>query len=759
MNRLLKDKNFTALSAVFLLEMLVTAVLFVMFFIPSKSYSIQPGESIRLPLGHYYLTCEYEIESGINTVNYLYIQNSDGSVKGIAQVENYLGENNDSLTTEFWINGHSRDITISVRQIGENEESPSAHIAACTITSTKYICAIMFAVMSMLLALTFVYSQIKNKKIVISRDDVKKLCIFAVVFLISCIPLLSKKLLVGWDLEIHLVRIEGIMQGYKAGQLPVRVEPAFNGGYGYAFSTYYGGLFYNIAAIARLIGFSIQGAYKIYVVVINLATILISYYCFKLMFENDRTAMYGSILYSLSLYRLFDLYQRGAVGEYTAITFLPLVAAGLWKIYTASPEEEGYGRLWILPVLGYTGIIQAHILSTEISGLFTVIICLVLFKKTFRKKTFIVLLKIVLFTIVLNLWFLYPFIENYMFEDTIISGKLLQGQELSNNVSIRAMFKYNFGKPESWYNILEAGSGPALLIIAVLIVYGMVTNTLEKQDKNRLFFVAVFAAIATIICTNRFPWNAIIEKLNPEYIDSHALSKIAEVVRNCILNIQYAFRFMIISCLLVTVTACILYNRKDRVIKYAGYAIVFIMLFQAIYSGVSFIINGRYEKYLSINDNNVGFSSSIGNMEYIPLTADGRMPYLEQFYDVHYCFTTNSEVTEYHKQYTNIYAHVVADKENVGIVEFPLLYYRGYKIVDVNTGKKFQPFKIGECARLGIITEPDYEGDIKVYYAGENMWHVMDVISLLAFIGLIAYIVVSKTAVYAKKRASKTLPK
>ena len=192
MNRLLKDKNFTALSAVFLLEMLVTAVLFVMFFIPSKSYSIQSGESIRLPLGHYYLTCEYEIESGIDTVNYLYIQNSDGSVKGIAQVENYLGENNDSLTTEFWINGHSRDITISVRQIGENEESPSAHIAACTITSTKYICAIMFAVMIMLLALTFVYSQIKNKKIVISRDDVKKLCIFAVVFLISCIRCLAK---------------------------------------------------------------------------------------------------------------------------------------------------------------------------------------------------------------------------------------------------------------------------------------------------------------------------------------------------------------------------------------------------------------------------------------------------------------------------------------------------------------------------------------------------------------------------------------
>lgn len=750
MKKSLQYRQCKSLWLVFIAELIVLSAILIIFFIPSKKYVIHQGESIKLPYGHYYVTCDYKIKDDTGIANFVYIQKPDGSVDGIVQGEDYLSSDANSYKTEFWITGLKKEIQISVRQIDDINESQAVEIEKYIIESTKYAYVILFFIVLFIAALTLTGIFLKSKVLTLSKYDIEKICIFMFVLLISCIPLFNKNLLVGWDIEIHLVRIEGIMQGFKAGQFPVRVEPAFNGGYGYAFSTYYGGLFYNIAAIARLIGFSIQNAYKIYVVFINIATMLISYYCFKIMFENDKTALYGSILYTLSLYRIFDLYQRGAVGEYTAITFLPLVAAGLWKIYTCAIDDADYKRLWILPVFGYTGIIQSHILSTEIAGIFTILACLVLFKRTFRKKTFVVLLKIVIYTIILNLWFLYPFFENYLFEDTIISENLLQPDTLSNDITLFGMFKYNFGRPKSWYTVLEAGVGPTLAIVLFMVIYAFFGKVLRKNDKKMLIFTAVFAGISIIISTNIFPWNGIIKKLNTENIDSNVISTIASLLRNCIINIQYAFRFMIISILFITITVCILHVKRDRVIKYAGYAMLAFVIVQTIYSGISFLINGRYEKYLGINDNNVGFSTSIGNMEYIPLTAEGEMPFLEQFYNMHYCYTTNAKVTNYTKQYTNINAHIIADKESTGIIEFPLLYYRGYKVVDVNTGQEFKTFKIGKCSRLGIITESGYEGDIKVYYAGKMMWHVMDVVSFVAFVILISYIIVLKKSSKSK---------
>ena len=52
-------------------------------------------------------------------------------------------------------------------------------------------------------------------------------------------------------------------------------------------------------------------------------------------------------------------------------------------IYTKTKDEK-YKYRWIIPAIGYTAIIQSHLISTEIVGGFTIIICLLLFKKTFK---------------------------------------------------------------------------------------------------------------------------------------------------------------------------------------------------------------------------------------------------------------------------------------------------------------------------------------------------------------------------------------
>lgn len=65
-----------------------------------------------------------------------------------------------------------------------------------------------------------------------------------------------------------------------------------------------------------------------------------------------------------------------------------LIVVGLWNIYTMDVDDKRYSHQWIVPMIGYTGVIESHIISTELVAMATVLTCLVLFKRTFKLKRF-----------------------------------------------------------------------------------------------------------------------------------------------------------------------------------------------------------------------------------------------------------------------------------------------------------------------------------------------------------------------------------
>ena len=95
----------------------------------------------------------------------------------------------------------------------------------------------------------------------------------------------------------------------------------------------YSDVFLYPAAVLRILGFSLQTSYKVYVASITAATVGITFYALRKMFRSDCAALLGTALYTLSFYRLTNVFVRAAVGEYTAMAFLPLVVYGLWRIY------------------------------------------------------------------------------------------------------------------------------------------------------------------------------------------------------------------------------------------------------------------------------------------------------------------------------------------------------------------------------------------------------------------------------------------
>ena len=186
----------------------------------------------------------------------------------------------------------------------------------------------------------------------------------------------------GHDLEFHLLRIEGIKDGLLSGEFPVRIQPNWMNEYGYGVSIFYGDIFLYIPALLRIVGFGVQGAYKIYVFLINILTALLSFYSFNRLTQNHRIGLLGSFIFTSSIYRLNCIYVRAAVGEYTAMAFMPLYFLGIYEVLFK--EHDRKRRDWICVAIGCIGMVFSHIITCEIVAIITIAIGIVYYKKLLK---------------------------------------------------------------------------------------------------------------------------------------------------------------------------------------------------------------------------------------------------------------------------------------------------------------------------------------------------------------------------------------
>lgn len=221
------------------------------------------------------------------------------------------------------------------------------------------------------------------------------------------LPLFGQSVFYSEDMLFHFARINGIYEGLRTGQFPVRINPTQLSGYGYITGTMYPQLFLYFPAILKFFHISSMLGMKLLLLGGNLAVPVFSYAAVQGMCRNSRTAFVAAVFYTLNPYRLINFYSRGAVGEGLAMVFLPLVLWGTYEILRGRRE-----KWWIL-TLGMTGVLSAHLLSME---LYAVMIfggiVLWIFSKERNDiwKRLFAMGKAALGTVFLNLYFLGPFL-------------------------------------------------------------------------------------------------------------------------------------------------------------------------------------------------------------------------------------------------------------------------------------------------------------------------------------------------------------
>lgn len=583
-----------------------------------------------------------------------------------------------------------------------------------------FLCC-LFAVIDLLILFhrKWIHPYTKEKKLV--AMTLTGICI------LTSLPLFTDYIILGHDLTFHMMRIEGLAQGILDGQFPVRIQPVWMKDYGYPVSVMYGDLLLYIPALLRIIGFPLQTVYKIYVFVVDVVTVLVSYYCAKEVFRNEKFGLLGSLLYTLAGYRIVNLFYRCAVGEYSAMIFLPLIFLAFWKLFHDEKRENG--KIALLMIVGYTGVLQTHTLSAEMTVLFTVIFCLLNAKKFWKNLKFLVVTALV--TIALNLAFLVPMIDYMMNEEMHVMYDTCFMQ--SHGIFFPQLFTtFSFGGNSSGMSYegisgdMPFGAGWLLVLIMGLFLWEAVLYREEIKEKFgaecfygqcRIFGVIV---IAIVMSLESFPWMAL---------------RNIPVIGVFLTPYQFAWRFLAMAVALAAVLGCFavrnLYIVCERSIRVG---LVFLLCATTVASAQILIdhnlVEGKPQKITS-----GAFADSVyavSGAEYVPMETQ-----LALLYDTSPKGKeiTVEECSRYKRYY---YVHCANESGQERRLTVPIIAYRGYVAVDDVTGERFET-TCDENRILQVILPEGYEGTVRVSFEEPVYWRVSELISLAALVGILLW--------------------
>ena len=577
----------------------------------------------------------------------------------------------------------------------------------------------------------------------------KKCLLLYIIFIIAAsIPLMNDFLIRGHDIYFHLMRIEGLAQGMQNGQFPVKIQPVWYDDYGYAVSVFYGDLFVYLAAFLRLLGFSLQNAYKGYLVFCNMATLMIAGYSFGKIFRNPYIGAFGGFLYSMSAYRLVNLYTRGAVGEYTGMMFLPLLIYACVLLLDEDKKKEKLKKGSIILGVSMACILQSHILTAEIVCMVLAGVAVLYVKRVFCKEVLLAGIKAISIAICLSAWFLIPFLD-YMLRgefniNSIRNNDILiqrQGVFLSQ---VFALFDNAIGQSLDLSAGTQgdfaqgAGLGLMLAIPALLVLFFMGYQKKEEKNNQRLAVTAAFVSLVMVgMSTIYFPWDA--------------LCRIAKIFQYVIVKIQFPWRFTGVATAVLALLWCAVvsyiwrqYGQKKAMVLAAG--VVLIMSLSTGHFMVDLLNRGQRIQIHSVADMDSFVASG---EEYLLVNT-----VLDELKQENLFLADGIEVSDYIKAGTTITLHARNTADSAGRIELPLLYYDGYRAIATREDGTDIPLQIsaGQNNVVSIELEAGMDCDVTVVFCEPWYWRMAEIISAMGLCVIAVYCLWDKRGVKSESR-------
>lgn len=584
-----------------------------------------------------------------------------------------------------------------------------------------YRFVVLFKYLFLFALMDFVYYYFIKKEKALCREGCHCVALLGCVVLVS-FPLSVDVIYYGDDLGFHLSRIALLTNELHNGQFPVRMFTTGLNGYSYANPLFYCDIFLYFPALLYQMVVPLAVSYKIYVLSIHVLTALIGYFCFSTMAKDRNIGFVVAVLYTTSHYRLICTYHRVAVGEFTAMAFFPLVALGIWLIYT---EEKPNFKHWCYLTFGMSGVVSSHIISLQLSVIVLFIFCLVFWKKTFEKQRFLSLVKATLTTICLCFWFIVPFLDSYRMSIQIKDHTAFDIRESGIplvTMIVDAIF------PVGWS--LTAGLPLFIVLISGCVLLWKrktVGESLHEADSDldNLYWLLKITLISSMItlffCLDIFPLNEIFDLFG-------------EGVEKFFGKIQFLWRWLAICTVFSSLTALVLLLIAKT--EYAGYFRKFVglLLVTAICSSsiyvISYGINGISFTIRSVATLGELSQENVGCGEYLLEGLE-----LEAYGYSSASATDERVLLDYEKVEGVGYMTVENPTNTAQEVAFPVINYDNYQVMD-ESGEVYSiyPFEESGYSMVTVEVPSGFSGTLILEYVAPFYWRVAELVSLLTFL-------------------------
>lgn len=681
---------------------------------------------ICLNPGVYRIVIDYEADVGENNSTYGGIWN--GSYRALLGNLVKLPSGLRQMDYQVWLKEKTTEFAVHVDFGGQGSLVVSDIRVYRTNQGSILMFLVIFAV-GLLKALYTVWKKSYGSDLEEYRKGQMSLLILCGVVLIVSAPLFVNYFISGDDLPFHLLRIEGLKNGIMSGKIPVRIQPGWMCDHGYATSIFYCDTFLLIPALLRMAGFPVLAAYNFYVLAVNVATAGIAYWSFRRFSGSRQIGVLGSTLYTLAPYRMYNIYGRSAVGEYTAMTFLPLIFLGFFLIFTK--EEKTHGG-WLVLALGFTGIIQSHVITCELAAGFSVLLCVLMWKRLWQKEVLSEILKAVSAAIVWNLWYLVPFVQYFLTEDLGFrhtSARTIQEWGL---LPAHLLILWPGAGKNSWfYAYGMADTVPAIVggaLLGAIVLFLWIAQQRREEKKCSEFYRTAGTALAlgcvAMICSlSLFPWD-ILQRSN-------------RLLAKLISSLQFPMRFLLVAVMCFTVLGCAAVKLcVEWKGAQTGRYVTGILMGCALLSGIVYgnDILFREEAKMVVATAESMDDGVILGAEYLPY---GTQQELISYMDTGMGPGVSASVVEKDA------LEIVMDCSNAGdrsYVDCSLLYYSGYTAGDVVTGEELVT-EAGENGLVRVWLPAGYEGRVRVRYQEMWYWRLAELVSLLGVAGMLILLV------------------